>query len=196
MSRHLEKIKVITEHRCFEPGLVIELNAGVNLFVGDQGCGKSTLLSGLEKHDGSWVEVEISDFVRKNSIETFYFDTEKQNPRIQQSLEHSKDIGSALLSHFQSHGETLVAYTVNALKKAKNCIIFLDEPESGLSIRNQYALVESLKLAVTNNCQIFIATHCLPVIESFGTVYSLEHKEWMASSYFIETQKNSYGSGL
>jgi predicted ATPase len=47
-----------------------------------------------------------------------------------------------------SHGEVLVDFTVNAIKKAKNCVILLDEPESALSIRNQWKLVKEIKKAV------------------------------------------------
>lgn len=82
-------------------------------------------------------------------------------------------------------------FSVNAIKKAENCIIFLDEPESALSLRNQYNLVKEIDNANKRNCQIIVATHCLPLIEYADNVLSLEHKKWMSNNDFINSQKHN-----
>jgi predicted ATPase len=73
--------------------------------------------------------------------------------------------------------------------KAKNVVLFLDEPESGLSIRSQYRILESINKAKNNGCQIFIATHSAILINSVDKVLSLEHKKWMNSGDFICSQE-------
>ena len=59
------------------------------------------------------------------------------------------------------------------------------DPENGLSITNQFKLINAIKVAVTNNCQLFIATHCYPLIENFDVI-SLQHKKLMTGRKFIE----------
>lgn len=186
-NRYLEKITIVKTHRSLKKSLEIELVAGINLIVGDQGCGKSTLLEGLQKHS-NWLKVDISEYTKNNGVKTYYFDTEKGNPRIKNSgnLDNSDQWKSALVSHFKSHGETLVELTVNCLKKTKNSIIFLDEPESGLSIKNQFRLMDSLNIAAENNCQLIVATHNMYLIQNSSNLYSLEHNKWMNGNEYIE----------
>jgi predicted ATPase len=186
----------VSEYYCFSEKFTIIPKAGINLIVGDQGCGKSTLLYGLQCHK-NFINVEISEKYKNTSISTFYFDTEKMNPRTTSIDNYTRPdgrskgygVGNALASHFKSHGETLVDFTVNALSKAENSIIFLDEPESALSPRNQYKLIQALNKAVSNNCQIFIATHCIPLIESQDVVYDLESKEWVTSQSYLNSHR-------
>lgn len=192
---YIESITV-SKGICFNKKFVIKPKSGINLIVGDQGCGKSTLLLGLQKHQ-EFLDVKIKDEYSKMEINTFYFDTEKMNPRTTSIDNYTTPgggskgygVGNALMSHFRSHGETLVDFTVGVLSKAQDCIIFLDEPESALSPRNQFKLIEVLNKAVSNDCQIFISTHCVPLIESQKEVYSLEHKKWLKSSEFLNLHK-------
>jgi predicted ATPase len=98
-------------------------------------------------------------------------------------------VGAAIASRFKSHGEILKEYTVNGILDAKDSIILLDEPESALSLKNQFQLAKNILKVVKNDCQIIIATHCLPLIEEIGEVYSLEHNRWMKSDEFINLNK-------
>jgi len=132
----------------------------------------------------------------EKGVNSYYFDSEKHNPRIKDPHLYAtaggknEGIGfaSALKSRFQSHGEVIKEFTVNPIKKAQNCIVNIDEPESGLSIRNQYKLVSAIQAAIHNKTQFFIATHCLPLIQSVDQVYSMEHLRWMDAKEFIQTQ--------
>lgn len=170
-----------------------------NIIVGDQGCGKSTLLQHLGMPDNrSKVSLFLSAAGQKG-VRTFYFDTEHDNPRLKNPLDYytpmgeSRGIGAgnAIRSRRQSHGEVLVEFTVNALRKARDCVIFLDEPESGLSLRNQYKLTKEVDAAVKRKCQLFVATHCLPLIQAADMVLSLEHNKWLQADEFIATQKSN-----
>ena len=183
-------------NRCFAKGDKFDFQ-NITLLVGDQGCGKSTLLELLGKNS-KILTLELSEETIKKGTETFYFDTEKMNPRITDPNHYANmdgtnkgiGFGNALKSRFTSHGETLVGFTVDALKKAENCIVFLDEPESALSLRNQYNLTHEIFAAAANrNCQFVVATHCLILIQTIDSVLSLEHRKWMPSQEFIQTQQ-------
>lgn len=191
---HIEKIKVVDKtypSNVLKKGFEINCSS-VNLFVGNQGCGKSTLLKLLQQNHKD-IELKLSDNVLKNGVSSFYFDSEKDNPRVKDpqlfTKPNGEDIGigyrGALLSLFRSHGEVLQELIINPILKAKDCVILLDEPESGLSITNQFKLISAINKAVEMNCQFFIATHCYPLIEQFEVV-SLEHRKQMTGIDFIK----------
>jgi predicted ATPase len=164
----------------------------INLLVGDQGCGKSTFLAMLQSHK-EYLDITLSDEARGKGVNFFFFDSEKHSPRVRDPQEytdiHGNDVGigyrGSLLSRWRSHGEVLSDMVVEPLFEAKDCVIMLDEPESGLSITNQFRLIEAINTAVKNGCQLFIATHCYPLIEA-NKVISLEHKKVMKGKTFIE----------
>lgn len=198
---HIEKIKVVDKTY---PSNVLDIGfeipcSSVNLLVGNQGCGKSTLLKMLSKNHKD-IDLQLTENVLKNGINSFYFDTEKDNPRVKDPQMFTKPNGEnmgigysgAIQSLFRSHGEVLQDFIFNPILKAKNCIVLLDEPESGLSITNQFKLIETINKGVENGCQFFIATHCYPLIQYFNVI-SLEHKEMMSGSVFIEKVRNDYG---
>jgi predicted ATPase len=192
---YIEKIKIINNaypgSHVLKKDFVINCSH-VNLFVGDQGCGKSTLLNLIQKNHND-INVILSDFALKNEIETFFFDSEKDNPRINDPQHYTNSngenigigFGAGLASRFKSHGEILESFIIRPLLKAKDCVIILDEPESGLSITNQFKLINAINVAVDNGCQLFIATHCYPLITSFDVI-SLEHNEQMNGNDFIK----------
>lgn len=191
---YIKEIEILENHRCFTKGQKFEFQP-ITFLVGDQGCGKSTILDGLQKQS-RFLETILTPEGEKG-VSTFYFDSEKMNPRTKDPSEYANingenigiGFGNALGSRFTSHGETLVQFTVEAVKDGKNCIIFIDEPESGLSLRNQYKLWNEIEQAAKRNCQIIISTHSLALINAVPTVLSLEHKEWMESSKFVELMK-------
>lgn len=197
---YLESLKLVNQ--TFPGTHVLPLNVDfkfseVNLFVGNQGCGKSTMLHLIQKNSSD-IEVTLSKECIKNGVDTFYFDSEKDNPRVKDPRDYTNangtnkgiGFGSGLASRFKSHGEILEHFTITPIKKAKDCVIILDEPESGLSITNQFRLIEAIKGAVKRGCQFFIATHCFPLIQSFDVI-SLEHTENMSGKEFIKRVKNS-----
>ena len=192
-SMHILLVKINEEYRSLKKDLVIELKP-LTLLVGEQGCGKSTLLN-LLKDSSDKIDLKLSDNVNRFGIDSFYFDSEKMNPRTADLQANYTTlsgenkgigVGAALLSHFKSHGEVLKEFTVNRIEEAKDCVLLLDEPETALSLRNQYKLAHEINKATSNNVQLIVATHCLPLIESVEDVYSLEHSRWMPSKEFIK----------
>ena len=191
---YIEQAKIANKHRCFKKGQKFEFR-GVTAIVGDQGCGKSTLLKGLQAQD-KFLNIQLTPLGLKG-VSSYYFDAEHMNPRTTDPNLYTKANGEdkgigyagSILSRFKSHGEVLKGYTVDCLKKAKDSVVLLDEPESGLSLRNQYKLWVEIKAASERGCQVILATHSLVIIQSVEDVLSLEHGKWMKSEDFVNTQK-------
>lgn len=193
---YIEQIKIKESYLTLQKDKVIELKP-LTVIVGEQGCGKSTLLK-LLKNNSDKIEVKLCEYLKNNYVDTFYFDTETMNPRISNLDNYTTPgggskgigVGAALYSHFQSHGEVLREFTVNRINDAKNCILFLDEPESALSLKNQFLLSERLiDTSQNNKTQIILATHCLPIISSVEEVFDLVDYKWKKSIDFINEQK-------
>lgn len=191
---YISKLYSKEPFRCFNLDWTMDCK-DINILVGDQGVGKSTLLSGLANKK-EWLGYELTE-KGLLGVDTFYFDTESMNPKMAEIHSYStpdgrsKGIGmmGKLASHFLSHGENMKVYTADGIGKAKDCILFFDEPESGLSLRNQYRLANGIYACIKRNCQVFVATHSLVLIKTFPEVYSLEHTSWMSTDDFINSQK-------
>lgn len=195
---YVEKITIKETYRNLETGFELIPKKDVTLLVGDQGCGKSSLLTLLKNNSKEHLKLKLHPDTVAKGTKTFYFDTESMNPRVQDLYAFTNPngtskglgLGAGLASRFQSHGEVLQILTIDILEKASDCVLFLDEPESGLSLRNQYRFVRTIKRAVQKGCQFFIATHCVPIIEAFEEVYDLENKKWVNSIEYVNSFKN------
>lgn len=161
----------------------------VNLFVGDQGTGKSTLMKLLQSDDKG-LEIVVD-----GEVKSYYFDTEKDNPRLKNpelyTTPSGRDVGigyiGAFLTRIRSHGEVLRDMVLEPLFEAKDCVILIDEPESGMSLKSQYRLLDGIEEAVKNGCQIFLATHCYPIIERYNVI-SLDNWKPMSGKDYIKKQ--------
>jgi predicted ATPase len=201
-TRFIKAIKFNRKFRSYSEGQLIEFKSGLNIIVGDQGCGKSSLFYSII----NWEESGIS-MARDGSVlpEYRFMDTESMNPRLKDSFEaHRKfeDFGSlggyqkaeldSAIFRFetginqQSHGEVILPLILSSTEKGLT--YFVDEPEAGLSIRSQYKIAEHFK-ELAKYSQLFVATHSLVLMETAKKVLSLEHKRWMPTQEFIESQK-------
>lgn len=194
---YLKSIEIVKAINNLKAGYTIPDLKDINYLVGDQGSGKSTMLGLLSTNDKDYVSADLSEDARIGGVTSYFFDSEKDNPRTRDPELYTKPNGEnlgigfcgALVSRFQSHGECLVDFTVNGINKASDCVLIFDEPENGLSIRNQFRLAKAFNDSVSRGCQVFVATHCLPLIESQDEVFSMEHDRWVRSGRFIATQE-------
>lgn len=179
MSRHLKKFTLKKEYRGIKP-FTIDFKDGINVLVGENGSGKSStihLITG--DSDKNLFSLEA------DKISFRFFDTEKQNPRTL-NPELQPNYGFALASRFGSHGEAMLPVLM-ASKDFKDTILFVDEPEAGISLTNQKKIFNCFKDIVKNNCQIILTTHSYLFMKSVDEVFSLDSKTWIPSSEYLKS---------
>jgi predicted ATPase len=142
-----------------------------------------------QQHEKEVNDIEITDYCRCHGCEVKMFDTEKQNPRIKSDLYGSPDPMWELGSRFLSHGETIFPM-VDAVKSMKDMVVFIDEPEAGVSLTNQKIISNSLLEAVKNKCQLIVATHSYVLIKNTEEVFDLEAREWVKSTDYLKKFDN------
>ena len=200
----------------FKKGLTIEFNEGVNVIVGENGSGKSTLFHLIKNYAGkapdkfamslhNKTEQQMIDDHKKYCDEHYeytvdgdisfknsvFFDAEKDNPvvAIPQMITPGNMIPMAAQlwdAQEESHGESMKPILEYLLKEAHGGILFFDEPETALSLKNQFWLVKQMiESSVTNKNQIIISTHALGIIQHFPMVFDMETRQWINRETYI-----------
>jgi len=153
---------------------------GLNVIVGENGSGKSTLLRLLTSHNKN-SKITTVNFT---PVDYRFFDTEKQNPRMT-DINKFKDLKTAIAIRFVSHGEATLAL-LKSSNTFNDLLIMIDEPEAGLSLRNQKKILEIFNEAVKNNCQIITTTHSYVFIKNVKEVFNMDTKKWTSSEEYLE----------
>ena len=137
------------------------------------------------------------DLSYRNSV---FFNAEDDNPvtAIPKMLNpNSKDFLNLSVGYMfaqeESHGESMIPILDYLLDNAKNAVIFMDEPETALSIRNQVRVAMKLKKsAEENNNQIIVSTHSLPIVEMFETCFDMETRKWYEADDYINESRRPF----
>jgi predicted ATPase len=86
--------------------------------------------------------------------------------------------------------------------KRNHLYILLDEPETSLSLRSQYLVIDLFKDTLMRNNQIIVATHNLIFMEAFpDSILSLEHGRYVTPAELswrrapVTSRKNEMTSG-
>lgn len=199
----------------FKKGLCIEFNEGVNIIVGENGSGKSTLFSLIKQYAGTAPDrmsralsdlKTDEDFIKshrehyrgelivdgdisfKNAV---FFDAEKDNPvvAIPKMISPSNMIPMAVNlwdAQEESHGESMKPILEYLLREAHGGIIFFDEPDTALSLKNQVWLGKEMqRSAKENGNQIIASTHALALINQFPMVFDMEAREWVERETYV-----------
>ena len=182
------------DYRCFKEGTKFVFRPGVNLLVGDQGAGKSSLLQLIRKLATPNSQSEVTGIftllTSKDAFTVYSYDFEEDNPRV--AIELTNGIAMfQVQSRFKSHGQVVQAIQANitALEQEFTpCCLTMDEPDTGLSLRSVYALIQQLK-RLSKHPQILAAVHNPVLIEAWPEVLSLEHRKWMSSADFLHAQR-------
>ncbi len=181
----LRKVEFLKDYRCFKKGDTFEFRPGVNLLVGEQGTGKSTVLDRLKEDGKSKVGGEKILRVDCDRVKFMAFDFERDTPRGKSAFSERMDFMAQVQCLFISHGEMNNAI-LKSLEVTNDTLFVMDEPDMALSIRSCRKLVDRLKIAEKNGCQVLVAVHNPVIIGSFDEVLSFEHRKWMPSKDFIE----------
>jgi len=176
---HLDSITITTCTRVESLiGKCIKFDSRINFLVGENGSGKSTILRALGGNklsdDVLQFKTDLSDPNAKEKLQSYYFDSEKMNPRVRSRVETVFDAHML----FMSHGECLMICTdmIKKIPKDNNHLSLLDEPESGISPWNQVKLRDVL-IEQSKHCQIIVATHSLILTKmNIGQVIKLGPK--------------------
>jgi len=162
----------------FKKSSSFESKSGLNLLVGNNGCGKSMLINLLLK--------ENVEYLKGKTI--IKIDLESANPNIstpdpETGITYSvQEICNKFMWNVESHGETREG-VLKSILSLKFDLLILDEPEQGLSLKNQKKYLEELKKL---NKDIIIVTHSKVFIENIEEVFDVENMEWVESKKYLE----------
>jgi len=135
------------------------------------------------------------DVSYKNAV---FFDAEEDNPVVaipKMANPMSRDFSSLTaqlwFAQEESHGESMKPILEYLLTHAKNGILFFDEPDTALSLKNQVWLgKEMIRSAKENGNQIIASTHALALINQFDTVFDMEARRWVDRKKYVEDVMN------
>ena len=164
--------------KLFNKGDTFELKKGVNIIVGDNGVGKSTLIRLLIENNKTSLQ----------NKEVLLVDMEKINPAVskpdpQKGITYSApEILNQFMWVAESHGETREGVLKSIISLDFDLLI-LDEPEQGLSLKNQKKYLNEL---VSLKKDIIIITHSKVFIENIDLIFDIEIMEWIQSKDYLE----------
>lgn len=172
--------KVTHEYKkLFKKDDIFETKLGINIIVGDNGCGKSTLMRELIQHN--------IDYIREHKLQVYHIDMEKANPKIskpnpERGIAYNlQEIQNIFMWNVESHGETREGVLMSILQQPFD-ILLLDEPEQGLSLRNQLRCLNKLK---ETNKPVIVNTHSKVLIENVEEVFDVETMKWINSKEYL-----------
>lgn len=171
----------------FKKNESIVFQPGLNIIVGENGSGKSTLLKCII--DAAFGKLQSDKLVVDAEGDIRALDFETGNPRYSicphpDDKSFLKDSIGLMFVNQESHGETLTKVFSEIINCNETCII-LDEPETALSLKNQYKYLNMLKEKSKTN-QIIAVTHCKTFIENSEKVFDMNKRRWMTGEEYIK----------
>ena len=143
------------------------------------------------KHYLDYGVLEINGDISYKNVA--FFDAEEDNPvvaipKMANPMEKNFNALTAQLwfAQEESHGESMKPVLEYLLTNAKGGVLFFDEPETALSLKNQIWLSKTLnKSAKENGNQIIISTHALAIINQFENILDMETRMWVNRETYI-----------
>lgn len=170
---YLKKVKVISDIQPLKSGLVIEFKKPICFLVGDNGIGKSTVLDCLAeefgyKDDTYFKRTGVKKHIvaeKENDFKTKYIDFHAHDRKYSGSF--GDDMSLQLMQMKASSGQVSISL-FNKMAKFENGLLLLDEPERGLSIKNQWKIVNLISgFEKQKNCQFVVTSHSDIILKYF-----------------------------
>ena len=160
----------------------------ISLYNMDEVEYDNNIIQDQRKHDLELVSKHT--ILYKNCV---FFDGENDNPAITipKTLNpDKKDFGNMVAFMWEvgeeSHGESMIPILDYILDNARGILIFMDEPETALSLKNQIRLGNQIKKAAKHGNQLIISTHSMAIMSMFEELYDMESREWVNSKDYID----------
>lgn len=190
------------DFRCFEKGEVVIFDSNLTIITGNNGTGKSSLISCIRSmYETKWSmsqdsraegKIEVTGSSTAGDCATkavgyldLSLDLYKNSPEID-----FDDTGAYLRCLQASSGEGLLIQLVNfLLKHSKSSgLIIIDEPERGLSIKNQIMMSGLIKKFSDDypGSQFIVTTHSEQIIRLKEKIWSTSHKREMTSEEYMD----------
>lgn len=179
----------------FQKDAEFNFKPGVNVIVGENGSGKTSLISLIKNHiahEGSYIKIDG----KVTTENTIFFNGEEDNPvtAIPGMVNpNNSESYVPLLTHLmfaqeESHGESMLPALDYILDQAKGgYTIFMDEPETALSLKNQINLANKFKKSAEEyGNQLIISTHSLAIIQEFSTIFDMETRQWWKTGKYLK----------
>jgi predicted ATPase len=183
-------VQFLKNWRCFKKDSKFVFYFGMNVLVGDQGTGKSSLLDLLNQKIDRKEIAEIITTVPEY-LPTLSFDFEKDNPRKKGYIERGIDVTSRFCSHGEINLSVLEVLIERVKEEKTRTLVILDEPESALSLRSIFKLIDILDTLVHQGHSIMLSTHHPYLIESVAVVFDVGKRRWKKGHKFIEEMKDN-----
>lgn len=186
----------IDDYRCYKKGERIDFKNLLTIVTGDNGSGKSTLLGCIRSlGDSKWSM--STDNQAKDKLENVlpvntdiaYLDLSADLYKGSPEFDFD-NMGLYLQCRKSSSGEGAIYQLVSLLDLNKEKpLLILDEPERGLSIKKQLAVVKIIKDYIDKNPdqQIIITTHSQIFMSLSEVVYSTSHREHLAVPEYLDS---------
>lgn len=194
----ITKIKLIEKFRNFDKDFSITFKNNVTYIVGENGSGKSTLLELISvktKHK-NLCHFSVEEFSKnikittnKKQVETIYFCSKNDLIHSNNLNDTNYDTLFYVSAMMVSSGQCLLMQLSELLNKDLNDkLLILDEPEKGLSLKNQKKLLNFITNLTKkfNNLQIIVVTHSYPIIKNTEEVFSCDKKQYISSKEYLE----------
>jgi predicted ATPase len=154
----------------FHMPMIVDLSHPLVMLQGENGSGKSTLLHSIhyalqgEKAAGYVYRLDPGEV---QIGQTYLFDAEQHNPRVQLDLFKDQPEMIEFLK-MASHGQVMLSLFKETFPKLPDgTILLLDEPEMALSTSNQRRILKMLmELVEQKHFRIVCATHSPVLIEA------------------------------
>lgn len=164
---YLKSVEFKQDMNPLKAGFKVVFNKQITILVGDNGVGKSTITDAINttfgKKDDTYLKRNAKDILIVDKItEPFPFkgiDFHSDDKKFAAAF--GDDMGLQIQQMKASSGQVTLSLLISAnFKELKDGLVVLDEPERGLSIRNQYGLANIiLQLVKQKNCQIIMTCH-------------------------------------